>query len=81
MTVYQPKVDAYELCLPNPKDILVTRCRNMMLDLALKGTHKIEYSPNYYRGLAVSKENTFVVEVASELSFTDQITNHGDYDA
>ncbi len=79
MTVYQPVIDSYELHLANPKDILVSRCRNLILDLAIKGTHSTEFSPPYYRGVAVSLENTFVIEAASEVKLSDQITNYGDY--
>jgi hypothetical protein len=79
MSSYNPIIDSYELIISNPKDMLVARCRSMMLDIATKGSYKIEFSPSYYRGVAVSLENTFVVEALSELKFSDQISGYGDY--
>jgi hypothetical protein len=78
MAYFEPKIDHSEVVLANPKDVLISRCRNMMLDIALKKTHNIGYSPTYYRGLALSLENTFIVESASEVDLNKQLEGNGD---
>jgi hypothetical protein len=77
MSYIAPKIDSFSVHLSNPKDILVSRCRSMMLDIAIKQSYNTESSPTYYTGVAVQLENSLVVDMASEVPFINQIS--GDY--
>jgi hypothetical protein len=80
MTIFKPTSQYKEIYLSNPKDVLVHKVRSMMVDIDIKGSHKIDLAPQYYTGVAVLLENSFMGEVASTIPISKQTQGFGDYD-
>jgi hypothetical protein len=80
MSNIKPKVEYSTIYLSNPKDILVHKVKSLMIDLQIKNSHKIDTAPQYYTGVAMLLENSFMAEVASTIPVSTQIEGYGDYD-
>jgi hypothetical protein len=80
MSITKPKIEYSEIYLANPKDILAHKVRSFMADLEIKKSHNIDVAPQYYTGVAMMLENTFLAEVASTTPVSKQMEGYGDYD-
>jgi hypothetical protein len=80
MSNIKPTIEYSDIYLSNPKDVLAHKVRSLMVDLQIKKSHKIDTSPQYYTGVAMLLENTFLAEVASTIPVSQQMEGYGDYD-